>query len=254
LEALMEIGMRGAARDSGSGSAALVERDRELAALERCLEDAARGIGRVAVIEGPAGSGKTRLLEELSSRAAGAGLQVLNATGSELEGQFPFGVAIQLCEGCWAAADDAQRDALGTGPANLACALLNGQLPPSALTGEEHFYPVIHGLLAFVRNLLATRSPANPPPLAIFVDDAQRADAQSLRFLAYLAARLETLPICLVVAVCPGEDAFEPLTLDALRATANTSCLALRGLSQKGTGRVRVLVLHRDVGKPLPAH
>ena len=46
---------------------------RELAALERLVADAAEGRGRVALIEGPAGIGKTRLLAEVrDARGAGA--------------------------------------------------------------------------------------------------------------------------------------------------------------------------------------
>jgi DNA-binding CsgD family transcriptional regulator/tetratricopeptide (TPR) repeat protein len=232
------VGMHTVAIDKGLSRSALAERDQERAALERCLQAAARGSGRVAVVEGSAGIGKSRLLEELRSRAVGAGIEALVASGSELETQFPFGVAIQLFEGCWANASDDERDALRTGPATVACGLLDGQTPASSLLSDGHLYPVIHGLLAFVRNLLAIRSPGTRPPLMIIVDDAQLADAPSLRFLAYTAARLETLPICLVVAVHPGEKASEQLALASLRATTPSCHLALHALSRKGTERV----------------
>ena len=49
----------------------LLERERELAALERLLDDARDGARRAsALIEGPAGIGKTRLLAEARERAA----------------------------------------------------------------------------------------------------------------------------------------------------------------------------------------
>ena len=48
----------------------LLERDRELAALDRLIADAEDGRGRVALIEGPAGIGKSRLLAEARTRAA----------------------------------------------------------------------------------------------------------------------------------------------------------------------------------------
>ena len=47
----------------------LLERDRELAALDRLIGDAEDGRGRVALIEGPAGIGKSRLLAEARARA-----------------------------------------------------------------------------------------------------------------------------------------------------------------------------------------
>ena len=47
------------------------------------------------VIEAPAGKGKSRLLTIAGDMARDAGTRVLGAHGSELERDFPFGVAIQ---------------------------------------------------------------------------------------------------------------------------------------------------------------
>ena len=58
----------------------LLERDRELAALDRLIADAGDGRGRVALIEGPAGIGKSRLLAEARTRARG--MTVLSARRS----------------------------------------------------------------------------------------------------------------------------------------------------------------------------
>ena len=54
----------------GRGKPALLEREAELAGLEAALNDARRGAGRLVVIEGSAGIGKTRLLEEARDTAA----------------------------------------------------------------------------------------------------------------------------------------------------------------------------------------
>ena len=48
----------------------LLERDRELASFRSLLEAARSGAGRVALIEGRAGIGKSRLLAELREQAA----------------------------------------------------------------------------------------------------------------------------------------------------------------------------------------
>src|SRR5262245_8698691 len=68
----------------GTNGAGLLERDRELASLHALIEDAAGGQGRMALIEGPAGIGKSRLLGEARDAADGR-LRVLSARGSELE-------------------------------------------------------------------------------------------------------------------------------------------------------------------------
>jgi hypothetical protein len=61
-----------------------------------------------------------------------------------------------------------------------------------------------------VANLAARR------PLLIAVDDAHWADPPSLRWLAYLAARIDDLPVALLLAVRDGPD--EPTMLGELRA------------------------------------
>ncbi len=58
--------------------------------LDRLIAEAQDGSGRLAVIEGPAGIGKTRLLAAAMERAAGP-MTVLYARCSELEREFTFG-------------------------------------------------------------------------------------------------------------------------------------------------------------------
>lgn len=77
---------------------ALLERDRELAALEGAVRDAAAGRAVLVVVEGPGGIGKSRLLGEARTRAHEAGFRVLSARGSGLERELPFGVVRQLFE------------------------------------------------------------------------------------------------------------------------------------------------------------
>src|SRR5688500_17559251 len=78
--------------------AELLERDDQAAQIDEALTAARRGEGRVLVIEGPPGIGKSRLLQELRERSA-AGQRVLVARASELERGFAFGVVRQLFEG-----------------------------------------------------------------------------------------------------------------------------------------------------------
>ena len=58
--------------------AALVERTHELEVLAGLVADS----GCVALIEGPAGIGKTRLLTEVRDRAVAAGARTLTARGA----------------------------------------------------------------------------------------------------------------------------------------------------------------------------
>jgi hypothetical protein len=76
----------------------LLERDGELASLDALIDEAAAGHARLALIEGPAGIGKSRLVVEARRQAAGKGFRVLAGQGGELEREFPFGVVRQLFE------------------------------------------------------------------------------------------------------------------------------------------------------------
>jgi hypothetical protein len=174
----------------------LRERERELAAVELLL---ARG--GVLVVEGRAGIGKTALAEEAARRAGELGHQVVRARGSELEAGFAFGVVRQLFERCLADAGAGEREAL-----------LSGPLAAEPAGGSS--FAVLHGLYWLVANLAATR------PLLIAVDDAHWADEPSLRWLAYLAPRLEGLAAGLLVALRPGDPASMGAPLLAVRAEA----------------------------------
>src|SRR4051812_22392483 len=76
----------------------LLERDGELQAISALLGAARGGQGRVDVIEGQAGVGKTELLRAAGELADGAGMRVLRGKGSELDRDFAFGVVRQLLE------------------------------------------------------------------------------------------------------------------------------------------------------------
>ncbi len=185
----------------------LLERDRELRAIDAVVKE-----GGVLVIEGGAGIGKTSLLNAACDRAATAGNDVLRARGSELEADFAFGVVIQLFERRLADADADEMEAAFAGPAMAARPLLSGQVGDSS--ARDISFAVLHGLYWLAANLAGRRS------LVIAVDDAQWADAPSLRWLAYLASRLEGLRLSLLVAARPGQTASEDEALLSLRALA----------------------------------
>ena len=156
----------------------LRERERELAAVEVLLERR----GRVLLVEGRSGIGKTSLVEAACWRADELGHEVVRARGSELESGFAFGVVRQLFERRLAGAGRDEREALLAGPAAAVRLLLSGE--SAAQQAGDTSFAVLHGLYWLVVNLAASR------PLLIAVDDAHWADEPSLRWLAYLAPRL----------------------------------------------------------------
>ena len=187
----------------------LRERERELAAVEVLLERR----GRMLLVEGRSGIGKTSLIEAAYARADELGHQVARARGSELESGFAFGVVRQLFERRLAGAGRDEREALLAGPAAAAWPLLSGEV--AAQPAGDSSFAVLHGLY-WVVNLAAGR------PLLIAVDEAQWADEPSLRWLAYLAPRLEGLAVGMLAALRQGDPAAMSAPLLAVCAAAAT--------------------------------
>lgn len=76
--------------DAVPGPGRLAGRDRELAALRRWLVQARAGHGRLVVLAGPPGIGKTRLAEELAEGAHESGQRVLWGRAVQEEGAPPL--------------------------------------------------------------------------------------------------------------------------------------------------------------------
>jgi len=192
------------ATHAAPGVAPLLEREAELAALRAMIELARTGNGRVVVIEGDAGMGKTRLVTEARALAAAAGLRVLSARGGELEHEFSYGVVRQLFEPTLALADPSDREEMLSGAAALSAPLFDERSLGDGGTVEESSFSTLHGLFWLAGNLAARQ------PLVLTVDDLHWADAASLRWLTYAARRLEGLPILIIVGTRPAEQSSEP--------------------------------------------
>src|ERR1700760_2837470 len=77
----------------------ILERDAELAALAAAIAAAEAGHGTLALVEGPAGIGKTTLLRAACRGPWGPwGLRVLTARGLALEQGFSYGIVRQLLD------------------------------------------------------------------------------------------------------------------------------------------------------------
>jgi DNA-binding CsgD family transcriptional regulator len=190
----------------------MLEREAELAALQAMLGAAQGGDGRLVVVEGNAGIGKTRLLAEARQRAEEADFEVLSARGGELEGEFAFGIVRQLFEVPLAAASAAERSELLAGAAGLCASLFASAPAASASGGAEGSFAMLHGLYWLAANFTARR------PTLLVVDDLHWADEPSQRWLAYLAHRLDGLPLLLLLGMRPPAQATTPVLTTGLVA------------------------------------
>ena len=190
---------------------ALLERETVVAALAGLIDTLdTEQRGDVALIEGPAGIGKSSVLAAGLAIARERKLQVLTAHGSELEHQLSFGGARQLLTPPLVALDDSQRATVLAGPAGMAAPVL-GFATPEAPPGVGD---PLHGMFWTCVALADRRA------LVVAVDDAHWLDAESGRFIAHLARRLAELPILLLATARPSEPGAVSPVLAELRATA----------------------------------
>ncbi|WP_406205819.1 AAA family ATPase [Kitasatospora sp. NBC_01560] len=183
-----------------------MERDRELGELGRLLDETLRGTGGLAIVTGPVASGRTALLRVLGDRTVAAGGTFLGATGSQAEQALPLGLVSHLLYGAGRATDGPcglqptldgilaalHRDRQGGEPGRPAA----GELLDAGSCGGEvpGIAPeALHRLCKVFFDLAADG------PVVIAVDDAHQADFPSMLVLLYLARRLRTVPILLVL-------------------------------------------------------
>jgi DNA-binding CsgD family transcriptional regulator len=193
----------------------LLERELELDELQTALADARRGNGRLVIVEGVAGIGKTRLLESARETAERNDMGALSARGTELERDFPFALVRQLFEPIVHAASPAERNELLDEAARLAGPVV-GIEPGRSARESDHVaspsFAILNALYWLTSNL------ARQEPLLIAVDDAHWADQATLRFLLFLLPRLEDLPVALALTARAGEVGAESELLGRLCA------------------------------------
>ncbi|MGV9308751.1 ATP-binding protein [Nonomuraea sp. NPDC003727] len=213
-------------------------RKAETAELDGLLGRAAAGLSGVLVLSGPAGIGKTALLDH--AVGAAAGLQVTRVAGVEAEQELGFAGLHRLLLpflGERGRLPGPQRDALET-----AFGLLRAAPPDRFLVG----------LAALT---LLAESAADRPVLAV-CDDAQWMDRESLEVLAFVARRLYADGIVLLFGVRDGDPALACLAgLDELHVAGLPDDEALALLdSSLGAEIDRVIVrrcLEETGGNPL---
>ncbi|MFQ5341850.1 MAG: BTAD domain-containing putative transcriptional regulator [Anaerolineae bacterium] len=185
------------------------------ARLRRSWEAARQGMGRLTLVEGEAGIGKTCLIERfISDAAAGARVIVLSGRCHD----FAPPVAYQpLAEALQRMITEqphlAKRALAGMSPRSVADLVpIVGDLSSlrSDLTGLATPPPgeardrLFDGIVCFLEALIQAGDSGNPvDSLILFWDDLHWADRPSLELLEYLVRRLDGKPIWIVAAYWP---------------------------------------------------
>ncbi len=231
LNVRTEMGMRGGSEPVPE----LLDRQGERAALDGLLEDLRSGRGRVLVVRGEAGVGKSALLDYLAGTAAG--MRVARAAGVESEMELAFAGVHQLCAPLLDRLErlpGPQRDALG-----VAFGLREGAAPDRFMVGLA------------VLTLLAEAE--EDRPLLCVVDDAQWLDQASAQVLAFAARRLLADPVGLVFAVREPGEQFGGLAELEVRGLPDQDARALLGsvVPFRLDEQVRDRILAETNGNPL---
>lgn len=201
--ALRDSLLAGDSEPSPAGDvASLVGRAGQVAALERLLDEAARGRGRSVFIAGAAGMGKSMLATWLTRQAAGRGWRTGRGVASAIEGAWPYAPVLE------AIADLSRRHpTLLDGLDDRCRADIDRALAGRSLDWDGDGS---HQRLFVAVAELARLSAAGPGVL-LTIDDVQEADEASLRLLHYLARSCSTERLVLVLCHRrqPVSDAFE---------------------------------------------
>ncbi|HEX3792106.1 MAG TPA: AAA family ATPase [Pseudonocardiaceae bacterium] len=169
-------------RTARAATLPVVGRERERARLARVLSAGAAGQGAALVVRGPAGIGKTALLDR--AVAAALGHRVLSVRGAAAESELRYSALHLLCSALdsrLTGLDPHHREALDTALGR------RGGAPPDRF------------LVGVAMTALLTLA-AEARPLLCVVDDAHWLDTASADVLTFVARRLGELPVTVLIA------------------------------------------------------
>lgn len=185
-----------AARD---GAGCYVGREALRARLEASLDAALGGRGRILLLAGEAGIGKTRTAELLLGRARESGADVAAAWEIEEEGAPTFAAWARIVRTLDAPAGRHEREHPSSVAApleRLAPDLLREGASLRARSGSHGRQADRYALFEAVNAFLTSR--ASRRPVALVLDDLQWADAESLWLLEFIGHGLAALPIAVI--------------------------------------------------------
>ena len=190
------------------GAAELVGRESEVARLLAALKDAMSGRGQVVLLGGESGIGKSRLLEELRTRAMVGGAKVLWVQCSSDSGA-DLGIF----------ADALRMLCLEDPPEALAASVLTSLVPdlPALLGRPIPELPMIDAEAARLRLLTAVEAALLRPqlPLVLLIEDLHWARPDAIELLNRLSQRIATRPRLLLCSYRTDERPELPKELGA---------------------------------------
>ncbi|MCQ4207659.1 helix-turn-helix transcriptional regulator [Streptomyces longispororuber] len=211
--------------DGSLSRSGLRGREAELALLDDLIRSVARdGSGRLALLRGEPGIGKTTLLTETVARAEAAGFSVGVGRADELHRMVPL--------------------------SSLAACVLHGDRP---LLSREAFADLAHrpdqGIWLVERLAEAIENRAVRMPVLISLDDAQWADPLSRFALQQLPARLRTSPVLWLLTARPDASGPAEGVAAAAEAQLPTVTVPLGPLSASAVTQLAGDTLGSSIGR-----
>ncbi len=230
----------------------LVGRQEESATLREAWEQARQRRGRIAVILGETGTGKSRLVADLVGAVIAGGGRVLLGRAHDSEQILPFGPwADALRSGRVIAELAAQRDAKAIWVAELARLFPELGASTRAVADAEDYVRLFEAIARVIGTLATER------PLLLILEDIHWADEMTLRLLAFVSRRLSEWPV-LLVATARSEDVIDaPLlrrTLVELHGGADVCALTLSPLTEPHTAELVRTLCRAGTDDPAVRH
>jgi DNA-binding SARP family transcriptional activator len=230
-----------------SFEASLVGREPQWKSLTAAWKRVSQGHGRIMLVEGESGVGKTRLVDEFLRWVVAEGGTVLRGRSFDRRAGIPFEPVAEALRGAIGAPGLA-----GTSPEWLVeVARLVPEirerfpgLPPVPAPEAAEGWRLFEGVVQLVGALAAER------PVAIVIDDFQWCDEDSANLLRFLARRLEHAPVLWLGLLTLGEverDAPASRLCRVLRAKSHADVLSVGPLSEE-----EVWQLIREMGHVTP--
>jgi DNA-binding winged helix-turn-helix (wHTH) protein/tetratricopeptide (TPR) repeat protein len=225
------------------GGIPFVGRTQALLPLQAALDEAKHGRGRIVLVAGEAGIGKTRLLEEFARDAIRNGTRVSTGWCWDGDGAPPYWPWVQVLRHLVSTSEPEElRAQLGRGAIDIA-RLVPGlrdklpelpELPPAG--SEQERFRLFDNITRFFR-----RAADRNTPHLLILDDLQWADRPSLRLIEFLAHELSGIPLLLLGAyqdqvLEPGHPLLE--TLGELARHPSCERRYLKGLTQTDVAQI----------------
>jgi len=214
------------------GEGPLIGREGELAQLRRALDEVRGGLGRVVVIVGEAGVGKSSLVTVVGADARERGARLLLGRCYESQQVLPFGPWVDALRGGGVSQEaETLQDLAPVWRAELS-RLLPEVSAPGLPAPSDDLLRLFESVAQLVERL------TTQGPVALVLEDLHWADEMSLRLFAFVTRRTRTGPALIVATAREEELASAPVlqrVLDEVTTESHVMRMLLSALSRADT-------------------